>query len=687
MSYLPLSNLGILTNQNYLKNPDAESSTSGFNVGSVTLSSGIPTGAPTIGSVTGFSLTRDTTNRLVGGASFEITAGSGGTTPAGAAIISDIITINDIDLAKVLSFGFGYKLVTDGANLDFSGSATQSMELWVYNIGLAEWIQPQGYRGINTKNAVGKVTATFQSDSLNTSNRNQYRLAIIFKNSISSLTEFVFDQAFLNNSPTLFGAAVTDWQAYTPTFGAGFGTPTNVAMYYRRVGDSVEVVGSFNTGTITANLSSISLPTGLSIDTAKISLQNTTASSGMQVGQSQQSVTGGAQTLRAIVTATGTNASLVYVGDIIQYTSPSRPGALVPSTTGIDYGASLTSVSFKVPVAGWSSNVSMAESSTFSISSYLANGTRVTTTPTKLGEYRSYRRLANSTTFTETDASPAVVPSSTDGIYIYNSANFNSNDANNEPSRYEIFVGKNKNVNILFYASANRTGFVDTTPGAPNANANYGYFKNYDPSTGIYSITPVIFQGGTAAHSSGLSITTSPVNDVYFDIIVSENALQVGMEGPRILGTAYAESSQVGNSSTGIPVDDSIPQISEGGEVISVTYTPKNPGSYLKINYGSHLSEPSNTDDTLTLALFRSDSTNAIHACYVDATGASFPSLTDGSLSGFVRILAGTTNTITFSLRAGGSGNGCYWNSTAGSTSRRFGTMPKTTIYIEEILG
>jgi hypothetical protein len=270
MSYLPLPNLGVLTNQNYLSNPDAESLTSGFNVGSVTLSSGVPSGAPTIGAVTAMSLSRDTTNKLVGGASFKISAGiASGTTPAGSAIISDVITISDADLAKVLSFGFSYKLVTDGAVLDFSGTSTQSMELWVYNVGLAAWSQPAGFRGINTKNATGQVTSTFQTDSSNASNKNQYRLAIIFKGAISSLTEFVFDQAFFSSKPALYGAPVTDWVAYTPTF-TGFGTVATQTFWSRRVGDSVEIRGRFTSGTSTATEARITLPSGLTSDSSKV---------------------------------------------------------------------------------------------------------------------------------------------------------------------------------------------------------------------------------------------------------------------------------------------------------------------------------------------------------------------------------------------------------------------------------
>lgn len=47
------------------------------------------------------------------------------------------------------------------------------------------------------------------------------------------------------------GGTITDWVAYTPTF-VGFGTPSDVQIWSRRVGDTLEVRGRFVSGTSTA---------------------------------------------------------------------------------------------------------------------------------------------------------------------------------------------------------------------------------------------------------------------------------------------------------------------------------------------------------------------------------------------------------------------------------------------------
>lgn len=47
------------------------------------------------------------------------------------------------------------------------------------------------------------------------------------------------------------GATITSWVAYTPTF-TGYGTPSSVEFWSRRVGDMLEVRGRFTCGTNTA---------------------------------------------------------------------------------------------------------------------------------------------------------------------------------------------------------------------------------------------------------------------------------------------------------------------------------------------------------------------------------------------------------------------------------------------------
>jgi hypothetical protein len=55
------------------------------------------------------------------------------------------------------------------------------------------------------------------------------------------------------------GAVVGEWTSYTPTF-SGFGTVTTQNFLWRRVGDSIQIEGTFQAGTVAATAASITLP-------------------------------------------------------------------------------------------------------------------------------------------------------------------------------------------------------------------------------------------------------------------------------------------------------------------------------------------------------------------------------------------------------------------------------------------
>ena len=140
-----------------------------------------------------------------------------------------------------------------------------------------------------------------------------------------------------------------DWAEYTPTISAGFGTPTNVKFFHRRDGSNLFVKGTFVTGTVATSLGTISLPSGLVIDTTKSSIQNTSVQNGAVVGDWTQS---GANQAGAIVTALGTSTLLVYTGG-------QRSGATALTPTNVSSTmatGTTTAFNFVVPISGWSEN-------------------------------------------------------------------------------------------------------------------------------------------------------------------------------------------------------------------------------------------------------------------------------------------------------------------------------------------
>lgn len=171
---------------------------------------------------------------------------------------------------------------------------------------------------------------------------------------------------------------MTDWTAYTPTYSAGFGTVTNNVAYYRRVGDSVEIQASFTAGTTTTSNGTMTLPSGLVIDSNKVSINNISTAEGCSVGRYARGGSSNAALSGEIVTATGTSTSLLYFANTYNSTSNHLIPTTSVSTTAIITGE-VVSVNIKVPISGWDSNVTFLAAVPTQLTAYIkdvkSNGT------------------------------------------------------------------------------------------------------------------------------------------------------------------------------------------------------------------------------------------------------------------------------------------------------------------------
>lgn len=141
------------------------------------------------------------------------------------------------------------------------------------------------------------------------------------------------------------------------------------------------------------------------------------------------------------------------------------------------------------------------------------------------------------------------------------------------------------------------------------------------------------------------------------------------------VGTAY---SAVATGTTTIPNDDTIPQITEGVEFMTQAITPVAATNYLLISAVIQLSN-SSAGNRYTTALFQDATADALAAVM------EFDATTNAILSMKLqhRMLAGTTSSTTFRIRAGGSSAGTMtFNGTGGA--RFLGAIPKSMISIVE---
>lgn len=192
------------------------------------------------------TFTTSTDSSIVGASNFIWTKSAANRQGEG---FSYDFTIDQGYQSKPFTISFLYKIA--------SGTfADADMTCWVYDKTNSVLIQPSAY---TIQNIVGvfQKKCEFQTSSSSTS----YRLIVHTSSTSASAYTLRFDSFSVSPNTYNAGAVVTDWVAYTPTY-TGFGTVTSSEMQSRRVGSSLEIRGSFTTGTTTATEARLSLGFG-----------------------------------------------------------------------------------------------------------------------------------------------------------------------------------------------------------------------------------------------------------------------------------------------------------------------------------------------------------------------------------------------------------------------------------------
>jgi len=359
-------------------------STTGWSLAHVAFSTAngyfLPTGVATAGSAfssssggtsanANLSLTATTTTPLQKSYSGNLVSSTAST--QGDLLVSNAFYIDSADQAKMMTVSFSYQAMS--GTFDFSGTSTNTFAVWVYDVTNAQWIMPAGAYNTVQRTGIGKATQiTFQT----TSNSTQYQLALININATAGAYSFYVDNFSVGPQVQVSGPAMTDWVAYTPTF-TGFGTPSNVYFYSRRVGDKLEVMGSFETGTTTGSVASFTL--GYAGGNANVSTDITkipAVASGMnvQVGSYSYNVTSPSN---PILASGQTTQNALYFG-VVTASNPIAPA------TGSSVSGAGNYISFfaSVPIVGWSSNSAMSSDTDTKV---IASNYYSTATPTLSG--------------------------------------------------------------------------------------------------------------------------------------------------------------------------------------------------------------------------------------------------------------------------------------------------------------
>lgn len=163
-------------------------------------------------------------------------------------------------------------------------------------------------------------------------------------------------------------------------------------------------------------------------------------------------------------------------------------------------------------------------------------------------------------------------------------------------------------------------------------------------------------------------------------VISSSGQIQrstVALNSASLLGAAtYTTNTTL---STTIPADDTIPQNTEGTEIMTVAVTPSSASKTLIIMWNIQASLGTATS-TLIAPLFVDSTANALAVAYERPGNNAFPV----AIFGIHSLSAGSTSTRTYKVRLGADAGDVYPNGTAGA-SRLFGSISACSIRVFEI--
>ena len=125
---------------------------------------------------------------------------------------------------------------------------------------------------------------------------------------------------------------------------SAFGSPSGTSVKCRQVGGKLEVYAAFTGGTVIADSAYIDIPSGYTIDSSKLTVQNLTSAAGQKVGSWQVSENL-SDTNGFIVTAPSTSLTRVYFGASSRNTDdqlkPSIGTSIAPSSALIEFDFSI----------------------------------------------------------------------------------------------------------------------------------------------------------------------------------------------------------------------------------------------------------------------------------------------------------------------------------------------------------
>ncbi len=362
---------------NYIvANPDAEN---GDTTGWATFSNSaanIPSSG-TGGTATGLTFTASNSTPLRGGYSFSMVQAN--STSLQGKGVSYAFTIDKADEAQVLSIQYNFNasstfVASNGTTAPLNDGTTTTnagnsdIETFVYDVtnSVLVPVTPQVIAANGANNFQFK--ATFQAASNSTSYRLIFHVATANANAAG--WTFKFDNVFVGPQTVQQGSAVTDWTTQYSLTPNNFGSVTNTIYLTKREGDSLRVRATFVAGTTAGSTASLSLPSGLSIDTTKLPTTSAGTSVGILYRTTSGSVTMAYDTNVYDVFYDGSTTGSIFFGGATNSSAITKLNGNSIANSG-----DTVMVDFLVPIAGWSSTTQMSSDANTRLISAIVTGT------------------------------------------------------------------------------------------------------------------------------------------------------------------------------------------------------------------------------------------------------------------------------------------------------------------------
>lgn len=238
-----------------------------------------------------------------------------------------------------------------------------------------------------------------------------------------------------------------------------------------------------------------------------------------------------------------------------------------------------------------------------------------------------------------------------------------NNSINAQNAQYNLIVGTGSAYTNI--APSVTSGVPLISQGA-SANPTYGTAVVAGGGTGVTSNTAyAVLCGGTTSTNPVQSIASVGTSG---QVLTSNGAgalptFQTPAGGSVLVQSKQVMYTTVTNLTTFIPWDNTIPQNTEGQEIITLTITPQSASNILVFNWNINYGLTANDIGNVVAALFQDTTANALFAI----TGNTIQNIVNTGLQNAginlrYFMTAGTTSSTTFKIRMGAEYGGARLN-------------------------